>query len=49
VAIGLLLAFPAIATWLPEQLHRQAPALDIFDVEPYPDERGLYQAMLGQP
>jgi TRAP-type mannitol/chloroaromatic compound transport system permease large subunit len=45
VAIGLLLAFPAIATWLPEQLHRQPPALDIFDGEPYPDERGIYQSM----
>ena len=46
VAIGLLLAFPAIATWLPERLHRQPPAPDIFDGEPYPDEvRGTYQAM----
>jgi tripartite ATP-independent transporter DctM subunit len=45
VAIGLLLAFPAIATWLPEQLHRQPPAPDIFDVEPYPDEEGIYQAL----
>jgi len=42
-AIGLLLAFPAIATWLPERLNRPPPALDIFDIEPYPDERGLYQ------
>jgi len=42
-AIGLLLAFPAIATWLPEQLNRPPPALDIFDIEPYPDEQGLYQ------
>jgi TRAP-type mannitol/chloroaromatic compound transport system permease large subunit len=49
VAIGLLLAFPAIATWLPERLHRQPPALDIFDIEPYPDEHGLYQAMLRRP
>jgi tripartite ATP-independent transporter DctM subunit len=49
VAIGLLLAFPAIATWLPERLQQQPPALDIFDIEPYPDERGLYQAMLRQP
>jgi tripartite ATP-independent transporter DctM subunit len=46
VAIGLLLAFPSIATWLPEQLHRQPPALDIFDVEPYPDERGIYEARI---
>jgi tripartite ATP-independent transporter DctM subunit len=46
VAIGLLLAFPAIATWLPERLHRQPSAPDVFDVEPYPDERGTYQAML---
>jgi tripartite ATP-independent transporter DctM subunit len=44
LAIGLLLAFPAIATWLPERLNRPPPALDIFDIEPYPDERGLYQA-----
>jgi tripartite ATP-independent transporter DctM subunit len=44
LAIGLLLAFPAIATWLPERLNRTPPALDIFDIEPYPDERGLYQA-----
>jgi tripartite ATP-independent transporter DctM subunit len=46
VAIGLLLAFPSIATWLPEQLHRQPPALDIFDGEPYPDERGIYEARI---
>ena len=46
VAIGLLLVFPSIATWLPEQLHRQPPALDIFDGEPYPDERGTYQARI---
>ena len=44
-AIALLLAFPAIATWLPEQLNRAPPALDIFDIEPYPDDRGLYQAI----
>jgi tripartite ATP-independent transporter DctM subunit len=44
LAIGLLLAFPAIATWLPEQLNRPPPGLDIFDIEPYPDEEGLYQA-----
>ena len=44
-AIALLLAFPAIATWLPEQLHRAPPALDIFDIEPYPDDGGLYQAI----
>jgi hypothetical protein len=31
---------------LPEQLHRQPPALDIFDVEPYPDERGIYEARI---
>ena len=46
-AIGLLLAFPAIATWLPERLNRAPPALDIFDIEPYPDERGVYQAKAG--
>jgi len=46
VAVGLLLAFPAIATWLPDQLNRAAaPGLEIFDVEPYPDEAGRYQAM----
>ncbi|HWM41814.1 MAG TPA: TRAP transporter large permease subunit [Burkholderiales bacterium] len=44
-AIALLLAFPAIATWLPEQLHRAPPALDIFDIDPYPDDSGLYQAI----
>ncbi len=44
-AIALLLAFPAIATWLPEQLHRAPPGLDIFDIEPYPDDSGLYQAI----
>ena len=43
LAIGLLLAFPSIATWLPEQLHRPPPGLDLFDVEPQPDEGGLYQ------
>ena len=43
VAIALLLAFPALATWLPEQLHDTTPGLDIFDVEPYPDERGFYE------
>jgi TRAP-type mannitol/chloroaromatic compound transport system permease large subunit len=43
VAIALLLAFPSIATWLPTQLHELAPGLDIFDVEPYPDERGVYE------
>ena len=46
-AIALLLAFPAIATWLPEHLHRPEPALDLFDSEPYPDEGGYYQAMPG--
>ena len=45
VAIGLLLAFPAIATWLPGELNRAAPpGLEIFDVEPYPDDSGRYQA-----
>jgi tripartite ATP-independent transporter DctM subunit len=44
IAIALLLAFPPIATWLPEQLNRPAPGLDLFDVEPAPDESGLYQA-----
>jgi TRAP-type mannitol/chloroaromatic compound transport system permease large subunit len=48
VVIGLLLAFPAIATWLPQNLHRPPPGLDIFDIEPYPDDRGLYQAMLSE-
>jgi tripartite ATP-independent transporter DctM subunit len=43
VAIALLLAFPAIATWLPQQLHDTTPGPDIFDVEPYPDERGVYE------
>ena len=43
VAIGLLLAFPSIATWLPERLNRPPAGLDIFDVEPQPDESGLYQ------
>jgi TRAP-type mannitol/chloroaromatic compound transport system permease large subunit len=43
-AIGLLLAFPALATWLPEKLNRSAePALDIFDAPPYPEEGGYYQ------
>jgi tripartite ATP-independent transporter DctM subunit len=46
LAIGLLLAFPAIATWLPERLNRPDPALDLFEGEPYPDEGGFYQAML---
>jgi tripartite ATP-independent transporter DctM subunit len=46
LAIGLLLAFPAIATWLPERLNRPAPALELFEDEPYPDEGGFYQAML---
>ena len=45
LAIALLLLFPAIATWLPEQLNRRAPGLDIFDIQPYPDESGHYQAM----
>jgi tripartite ATP-independent transporter DctM subunit len=49
VAIGLLLAFPAIATWLPQQLHRPPPGLDLFDTEPYPDESGSYQTKLGSP
>jgi tripartite ATP-independent transporter DctM subunit len=44
LAIALLLAFPPIATWLPEQLNRPPPGLDLFDVEPEPDESGLYQA-----
>jgi TRAP-type mannitol/chloroaromatic compound transport system permease large subunit len=47
VAIALLLAFPAIATWLPERLHRPPPGLDIFE-EPAPDEAGTYQAMLSR-
>ena len=42
IAIALLLACPSIATWLPEQLHRPPPGLDLFDVEPQPDESGLY-------
>jgi tripartite ATP-independent transporter DctM subunit len=47
VAIGLLLAFPALATWLPEKLNRNAePALDLFDGPPYPEEGGYYQAFL---
>jgi tripartite ATP-independent transporter DctM subunit len=45
VAVGLLLAFPAIATWLPEHLNRaNTPGLEIYDIEPYPDETGRYQA-----
>ena len=44
LAVGLLLAFPAIATWLPDRLNRPEPALDIFDIEPYPDDTGTYQA-----
>jgi len=40
VAIALLLAFPAIATWLPERLH--SPPLEF--PEPFPDDDGLYQA-----
>jgi tripartite ATP-independent transporter DctM subunit len=48
VVIGLLLAFPALATWLPEKLNRGAePALDIFDAPPYPEEGGYYQALDG--
>jgi TRAP-type mannitol/chloroaromatic compound transport system permease large subunit len=43
IAIALLLAFPSIATWLPEKLNRPPPGLDLFDVEPQPDESGLYQ------
>jgi hypothetical protein len=43
-AIALLLAFPPLATWLPEKFHHTDPALDIFDSEPYPDEGGYYQA-----
>ena len=43
-AIALLLAFPPLATWLPEKFHHTEPALDIFDIEPYPDEGGYYQA-----
>jgi tripartite ATP-independent transporter DctM subunit len=39
VAIGLLLAFPAIATWLPERLH--SPPLEF--PEPFPDDEGIYQ------
>jgi len=43
VVIALLFAFPAIATWLPERLHRADPALEIYDAEPSPDDEGLYQ------
>jgi len=44
-AVGLLLAFPSIATWLPERLNRAAaPGIEIFDVQPVPDEEGFYQA-----
>jgi tripartite ATP-independent transporter DctM subunit len=45
LAIALLVAFPQLATWLPEKLHHTEPALDIFDSEPYPDEGGYYQAL----
>ena len=41
VAVGLLLAFPAIATWLPERLH--SPPAEY--PEPFPDDEGIYQAM----
>ena len=41
-AVGLLLAFPSIATWLPERLHYRPP--ELFE-EPVPDEAGRYQAM----
>jgi tripartite ATP-independent transporter DctM subunit len=43
VAIALLLAFPVIATWLPERLNRPPPGLDLYE-EPAPDEAGTYQA-----
>jgi len=47
IAVALLLAFPAIATWLPERLNRAAaPGIEIFDIEPRPDDEGRYQAML---
>ena len=40
-AVALLLAFPSIATWLPERLHYRPPE---FFEEPQPDESGRYQA-----
>jgi tripartite ATP-independent transporter DctM subunit len=43
VVIALLLAFPALATWLPERLHDKTPGMDIFE-EPYPDDSGHFQA-----
>jgi len=47
IAVALLLAFPAIATWLPERLNRAAaPGIEIFDIEPRPDDEGRYQAMV---
>ncbi len=47
IAVALLLAFPAIATWLPERLNRAAaPGIEIFDIEPRPDDEGRYQAMI---
>jgi tripartite ATP-independent transporter DctM subunit len=47
IAVALLLAFPAIATWLPERLNRAAaPGIEIFDIEPRPDDAGRYQAMI---
>ena len=39
VALGLLLAFPALATWLPEQLH----GIHLEFPEPFPDDEGYYQ------
>ncbi len=42
IAVALLLAFPAIATWLPERLHR----IEIIYPEPIPDPEGFYQAFL---
>jgi tripartite ATP-independent transporter DctM subunit len=44
LAVALLFSFPQLATWLPERFHNTEPALDIFDSEPEPDERGLFQA-----
>ncbi len=46
-AIALLLAFPAIATWLPEQLHDKTPGLDLFE-EPFPDDSGFFIAKSDQ-
>ncbi len=48
--LGLVLAFPAIATWLPDRLNRAAaPGIEIFDVEPVPDDAGLYQTTAEPP